>query len=160
MSLTSAVQKAKDAAAHARPFMKLMDAFVELEGELRGAAQLQVDADAAAKKKADLEAEIPSLQSNKNALTHTVNSLKAEHANTQAAFDASLAAQHKAADDALAAKHTEAKATHDSELAKLKSQIGAAQDELVELGKQKTAMQADIDALRTAVQKAHAAVNA
>lgn len=160
MSLLQAVQAAKDAAAHAKPLMKLMDALGALDGELRAAGQLQKDADEAAAKKAALEAEIPSLRSTRDALGKAVNDAKAELAGKQAEFDKGLADKQKQADGELAAKHADVQAQHEQKMTELKKRAADLKDEILELEKHKAEMNDEIQALRQAVSKAHAAVNA
>lgn len=160
MSLLSALQQAKDAAAHAKPFMKLMDALTALDAEVRAAEKLVKDTDEAAARKAQLEAEIPVLAATHGDVTQAIKEHQSQMTLERNDFIQHLCDQQKAADEALAAKHAEIKAAHDSDLAILRAQIGSAQKELIDLDKQKTDMQAEIDTLRQAVQKAHSAINA
>jgi len=160
MSLLSALQQAKDAAAHAKPFMKLMDALTALDAEVRAAEKLVKDTDEAAARKAQLEAELPVVEARHLEYDTAIKAIDDALQAKRTAFNYSLEQQQKAADEALAAKHAEIKAAHDSDLAILRAQIGSAQKELIDLDKQKTDMQAEIDTLRQAVQKAHSAINA
>ena len=160
MSLLSALQQAKDAAAHAKPFMKLMDALTALDAEVRAAERLVTDTDLTAQLKAHLEDEIPALEATHAHHTQAIKMLADHLLEEKLAFDDSIARQQKAADEALAAKHAEVKAAHDTEIAIAKSKLDAMQKELIDLDKQKTDMQAEIDTLRQAVQKAHSAINA
>jgi chromosome segregation ATPase len=160
MSLTAAVQRAKDAAVHAKPFMKLIDALSDLDGELRGAAQLEKDAQAAAQKKTDLEAAIPALQSEAKALQNTVNSFKAELATRQADFDKSIEFQQQQADKALAEKHVKLEAEHQARINSLKGEISTLGGTISSLEKQKADVEAQIGALRKTFEDAHAALHA
>ena len=160
MSLTSAVQRAKEAAAHAKPFMKLIDALSDLDVELRTAGKIQTDAEAAATKKADLEAAIPALQSEKNALQHTVNSLKAQLTNERSKFDGELVEAKKAADLTLAEKHSKLEADHQARISVLKGEISTLGGTISQLEKQKSDIEAQIAALRKTFEDAHAALHA
>ena len=160
MSLTSAVQRAKEAAAHAKPFMKLIDALSDLDVELRTAGKIQTDAEAAATKKADLESAIPALQSEKNALQHTVNSLKAQLSSERTTFEGDLADAKKFADQQLAEKHAKLEAEHQSRIAALKGEISTLGGTISQLEKQKSDIEAQIAALRKTFEDAHAALHA
>lgn len=160
MSLTSAVQKAKDAAAHAKPFMKLMDAFAELDGELRAAGQLQKDAEDAATKKAQVEADIPGLQKTCAGWTQTIVLLKSELAAKQAAFDKNLAELQKAADAVLAERHAKIELDHESKITAMKNQISTLGGTISTLEKQKSDVESQIGALRKTFEDAHAALHA
>ena len=160
MSLLSALQQAKDAAAHAKPFMKLMDALTALDAEVRAAERLVKETDEAAQRKAQLETEIPTLEAVHANHTQAIEVLKDSMDAQQLDFQSNLETQQKAANEALAAKHAEVKAAHGNEIAIAKSKLAAMQRELIDLDKQKADMQAEIDTLRQAVQKAHSAINA
>ena len=159
MSLLSALQQAKDAAAHAKPFMKLMDALTALDAEVRAAERMVKETDEAAQRKAQLEADLPAVEARHLEYNTAIKAIDDALEAKRRDFNYSLEQQQKAADEALAAKHAEIKAAHDNEIAIAKSKIDAMQKELIDLDEQKTRMEAMRDALRIAVQKAHAAVN-
>ncbi len=157
MSLHDAVIRAKEAAAHAKPFMKLIDALSALDGELRATGKLESDAEATAKKKADLEASIPALQSQANAAQHTLNSYKAQMSSIKANFEAELEKAKKASEDDLKAKLAAVMVDHESKVSALKNEISTLGGTLSTLEKQKADIEAQIGALRKSIEGARAA---
>ena len=154
MSLLQTVNRAQTAASHAKPFLKLIEVLAQLDSELRGANQIQADADQAAQTKAQLEQEISRLKSEQASLSHSVGAVNDEIRGKTADFEKSLEEK----DAALKARHAQAEKDHKAELADQRKLINKAKDDLAELARQKQEMQAQIDALKDSFQKAHAAL--
>ena len=158
MSLQSAINEAQSAAAHAKPFLKLMDTLSNLDREVRAANSLINDAANAAHKKAQLEAEIPALQSRRDALTSEVASLTGNIQQQQAHMDERLAATVKAADDEIKRNQAAISADWERKIADKKSEIASMQSAIDELVKTKGEIQAQIDTLKESFKTAHAAL--
>ena len=124
---------------------------------LRAAGKLETAADAAAKRKADLEASMPALESQAKALQNTVNSLKAEISSKRAQFNKELEDIGKAAEKALADKHAKAEADHQLKVDILKADISTLGGTISHLEKQKADIESQIGALRKSIEGARAA---
>lgn len=160
MSLHQAVLRAKEAAAHAKPLMKLMDALSDLDGELRAAGQLETDAQAAIDKKTKLEGDIPALQKQKSELASERSSLQMEIDNKRAACDTELAQREKNADQKLFTRHAQIEAEHQAKITALKNEISTLGGTISALEKQKSDIESQIGALRKTFEDAHAALHA
>jgi len=160
MSILSAINEAKAAASHAKPFMRLMDSLSNLEGELRAANQVQTDADAAEAKKTSLQAEIEKLEASKKSLNSYVEGIKAEALRQKAESDEAMASREKTAAAELDASLTAIKEDHEKTISAHKATIAALKIELNALKEQKAEAQKQIDDLKASFQKAHAAIGA
>lgn len=160
MSLRDAINQTTTAAAHAKPFMKLMDALGYLDTELRSATKIQDEVEAAQAKKTEIEANIEGLKKAQSGLANYVNGVKAEAAQQKLASDQAIAANEKTATTELQTSLAAIRDDHEKTISAHKATIAALKIELDALKDQKAQTQAQITELKTTIAKTHAAIGA
>src|SRR5262245_50244784 len=112
------IDEAQHFARRAKPFLSLMTALSELGDELAGMGEIEVEALAAEKRKADAEWQIPALEKRVGELQHAKETIGGEHQAREQQMEKDLR-------DKAAARRAELENEHQQKKTELEAQLQA-----------------------------------
>src|SRR5262245_26576256 len=157
--LRQKIDEAQHFARRAKPFLSLMTALSELGDELAGMGEIEVEAQAAERRKADAEWQIPALEKRIGELQQAKESAGELHQSRMSAMERDLREKAETRRAELEKEHQQRKAETEEELRALASTKAELEKEVKDLERQKKAAEGAIDRINKSLQRAGQSLN-